>query len=217
MFKQRILLQLSVKGDIRFVSHHDLMRVLGRAARRAGLPVAMSEGFNPRQKISLLLARGVGVASESEFAEMDLDEWVSAGETARRLNDKLPEGLRVVSAHLGHPRERHRAVSIDYHVSCRGELTFAQHDAETLLGGPEVWVRRVRRKAGKPTRVRRVNIRPLIKSIHVDERSVDMSLMVSDQGTTRPEEVWEALGGNTESLLAECSVTRTDMKLSPPL
>ena len=67
MFKQRILAQLSIRGDIRFISHHDLMRVLGRAARRAGLPVAMSEGFNPRQKISVLLARPVGVASESEY------------------------------------------------------------------------------------------------------------------------------------------------------
>ncbi len=67
MFKQRILVQFSVRGDVRFVSHHDLMRVLGRAARRAGLPVAMSEGFNPRPRISLLLARGVGVASDAEL------------------------------------------------------------------------------------------------------------------------------------------------------
>jgi len=177
----------------------------------------MSEGFNPRQKISLLLARGVGVASESEFAELDLDEWMSAGEVARRLNENLPEGLHVERAVLGDPRERRRVVGIDYRVSCRCAPPFGPADVETLLAQPETHVRRERRKTGKPVRVRDVDIRPFIRSIRVAARSVEMSLAVTSDGTTRPEEIWEALGGTADTLLADCTVTRTAMQLSPPV
>ncbi len=175
----------------------------------------MSEGFNPRQKISLLLARGVGVASESEFAEIDLHEWTSAGDLARRLNEQLPEGLHVERAVLGHPRTRQRVVGIDYRVDCRGDVDVAEHDVRRLLDRTEVWVERVRKKSGAKGDVRRVDIRPFIKSVRVGERSVEMSLRVSDRGTTRPEEVWQALGLEPQTLLAGCTITRTRMELSP--
>ena len=202
MFKQRILVQLSVRGDIRFVSHHDLMRVLGRAARRAGLPVAMSEGFNPRQKISLLLARGVGVASESEFAEIDLSDWTGAGEVARRLNEQLPAGLHVERATLGHPRTRRRVVGIEYHVACRTPLGITGKHAGELLDRPEVWVERKSKKSASDRGPRRVNIRPFIRRVDVHEHAV--------------EEVWQALGLVPLTLLAEGTITRTAMELSPP-
>jgi len=215
MFKQRILIQLSVRGDIRFVSHHDLLRVLGRSVRRAGLPVAMSEGFNPRQKISLLLARGVGVASESEFAEIDLHEWTSVTDVARRLNEHLPEGLQVQRAVLGHPRSRQRVVGIDYRVDCRTDVGVTGEHVRRLFDCAEVWVERARKKSGAKGDLRRVNIRPFIKSVRVGGRSVEISLRVSDRGTTRPEEVWQALGLEAETLLAHCTITRTRMELSP--
>ncbi|NIO14153.1 MAG: DUF2344 domain-containing protein, partial [Planctomycetales bacterium] len=40
--KQNIRIRFSKQGDIRFISHHDLMRVYERALRRAELPIAMS-------------------------------------------------------------------------------------------------------------------------------------------------------------------------------
>lgn len=217
MFKQRILIQLSVRGDIRFVSHHDLMKTLGRAARRAGLSVAMSEGFNPRQKISLLLARGVGVASEAEYAEIDLDAWESVADVGRRLNEQLPEGLRVERAVLGQPRGRHRVVGIDYRVDCRSRPDVTNEQVEALLDSQEIWVERERRKSGTALGVRRVNIRPFIRSIRVGECRVEMSLEVSDRGTTRVEEVWKALGLEPETLLAQGTITRTAMDLSPSI
>jgi len=217
MFKQRVLLQISVRGDIRFVSHHDLMKVLGRAARRAGLSVARSEGFNPRQKISLLLARGVGVASESEYAEIDLVDWVSVGEFARRLNEKLPEGLRVERAVLANPHEHRQVVGIRYRVDSRGTVGVTNDAAQKLLDASEVWVERERKKKGSAATVRRVDIRPFLRGIRVDEHSLEISLEVTPGGTTRPEEVWEALGLRPETLLAACTITRTGMELSPAI
>jgi radical SAM-linked protein len=217
MFKQRVLLQISIKGDVRFVSHHDLMKVLGRAARRAALPVARSEGFNPRQKISLLLARGVGVASESEYAEIDLIDWLGVEEFARRLNEKLPEGLRVERAVVANPRERRQVVGIRYRVDSRTTVGVTQDAARELLDGAEVWIERARKKTGSAPSVRRVNIRPFLRDIRVGERRLEMSLEVTPAGTTRPEEVWKALGLDGATLLADGTITRTGMELFPAI
>ncbi len=215
MFKQRILVRFSVQGDVRFVSHHDLMRVLGRAARRAGLPVAMSEGFNPRPRISLLLARGVGVASECEFAEFDLSDWLSAGDFARRLGEQLPEGLRVEQAEVAHPNVRHRVTGIGYRVTFRSDAPVTEADARRLMDSREAIVERERKKSRGGSRCIGIDIRPLLRDLRVAGRSVEMSLVVTDAGsTTRVEEVWQALGLSPDALLADAVVTRTRMDIA---
>lgn len=215
MFKQRILAKVSVGGDVRFVSHHDLMKILGRAVRRAGLPVAMSEGFNPRLKISLLLARGVGVASQGEFAEFDLSDWVGAEEFARRLNARLPDGLRIDGAEVAKPTGHRQVAGIDYRVDCRRACPVTPADALRLLESREIPVDRERKKGGQAGGTRRVDIRPYIRDIRVGERSVEISLVVAEAGTTRVEEVWTALGLTPEMLHSDCTVTRTGMRLAP--
>ncbi|MHC4716562.1 MAG: TIGR03936 family radical SAM-associated protein, partial [Planctomycetota bacterium] len=62
----------TVTGDPRFLSHHDLMRLMARAAARAGMPLKHSAGFNPRPKLSLVLPRPVGVASRCELMAVQL-------------------------------------------------------------------------------------------------------------------------------------------------
>lgn len=214
MFKQRILVQFSVRGDVRFVSHHDLMRVLGRAARRAGMPVAMSEGFNPRPRISLLLARGVGVASDAEYAEFDLSEWVAVGEFARRLGEQLPEGLRIERAEVAHPNVRHTVTGIDYRVDFRSDVPVTESDARRVMASREVLVERDRKKSRGPRETRRIDIRPLLRALRVSGRSIEVSLAVTGTGTTRVDEVAQALGLDPETILADGSVTRTRMEVA---
>ncbi|MEK7852195.1 MAG: TIGR03936 family radical SAM-associated protein, partial [Planctomycetota bacterium] len=43
----KIRVRFTKLGDIRFISHHDLMKVFERAIRRANIPVSMTQGFNP--------------------------------------------------------------------------------------------------------------------------------------------------------------------------
>src|SRR5664279_3549687 len=95
MFRQRIRLRYSIGGDKRFLSHHDLMRLWHRALRRAGLPLRMSEGFHVRPRVSFALARGVGIASESEWLEFELADWVNPDTVYHKLAPQLPEGLAI--------------------------------------------------------------------------------------------------------------------------
>ena len=52
----KVRLRFAKRGDLRLVSHHDLMRCLERMLRRANLPMAYSQGFNPRPKVVFSLA-----------------------------------------------------------------------------------------------------------------------------------------------------------------
>ena len=80
-----VLLTFAVKGDLRFISHRDTVRMLTRALARSGLPVAYSQGFNPHAKISLLLPRPVGMATDGDLAVVLLREACDPEHIAARL------------------------------------------------------------------------------------------------------------------------------------
>ncbi len=93
----KLRLQITKDQDIRFISHLEYARTIERAIRRAGLPVAYSEGFNPHMKFSLASALGVGVVSKAEFVEIELAEPTSPLDAANALNDALPRGIQVLA------------------------------------------------------------------------------------------------------------------------
>ena len=67
----KLRMQITKDPEIRFISHLEYSRTISRAIRRAKLPAAYSEGFNPHLKFSLASALGVGVVSYTEFVEID--------------------------------------------------------------------------------------------------------------------------------------------------
>jgi len=114
LFRQRLRLGFRVVGDQRFLSHLDTMRLWERALRRAGLPLRMSEGFNPRPRISLPEPRSVGVASDAEILEFELADWVSPDAILAGLSRQVPEGIRIASLDLVRPSDKARPAAVVY-------------------------------------------------------------------------------------------------------
>lgn len=83
------------KDEMRFISHLDLNRTFARAFRRAELPIAYSEGFNPRPKLVFGLNLSIGTESECEILDTQFTNEVSFEEILNLLNNNLPKGLRV--------------------------------------------------------------------------------------------------------------------------
>ena len=69
----KILVRFSKAGKVRFTSHRDVARIWERALRRVALPVAYSEGFSPRPKVSYGLALPTGYESAGEYFDVELD------------------------------------------------------------------------------------------------------------------------------------------------
>ena len=85
----------SKTGDMRFISHLDLMRLFQRALRRANLPVAISQGFSPHLKISIARAMKLGIESDCEELTVNMSEAAAPGIIMQSLNDNLPVGVRI--------------------------------------------------------------------------------------------------------------------------
>lgn len=96
----KLRIKITKDAGIRFISHLEYVRTIERAIRRAKLPVAYSEGFNPHMKFSLASALGVGVTSEAEFVEIELAEEIDLPATMKKLAVNLPTGIRILAADL---------------------------------------------------------------------------------------------------------------------
>jgi radical SAM-linked protein len=95
---QKLKAVFSKTGDMRFISHLDLMRLFHRASRRAGLPAVITKGFSPRIKMSVAKALKLGVESRSEEAVFYMDSKLEPQSFADAINAKLPDGVQVMSA-----------------------------------------------------------------------------------------------------------------------
>jgi len=80
---------------MKYISHLDLMRTFTRAMRRAGLPLKITEGFNPHPKLSIKRALKLGLESENEEASIVLNEFVNPQEFKDILQKNLPQGIEI--------------------------------------------------------------------------------------------------------------------------
>src|SRR3954449_8625952 len=95
---QRLRVRYAKRGPLRFTSHRDFARAFERAVRRAGVPIAYSQGFTPHPKISYASAAPTGVASEAEYLEIGLQAEVDPAALRAALDAALSPGLDVLDA-----------------------------------------------------------------------------------------------------------------------
>ena len=106
MVRQRVLIRFSKQGDLRLIGHRDLVRLLERLFRRAGLRLGMSEGFHPKPRMSFPSALAVGIEGLDEVMELELAESYPGEELLRRLETQAVTGLGFRSVEVLPPRAR---------------------------------------------------------------------------------------------------------------
>ena len=207
MVKQRLRFRFEKRGEISLISHHDLMRLLERAVRRAGLPIAMTEGFNPRPRMSFTIALSVGVEGLREVFDMDLADWTHPAEVQRRLNEQLPAGLRMTECRPIAPRDTAQVSSVVYEVELAGPLP-AGFSPEALLQATEL--RTVRTREGQQ---KELDIRPYLLDVRAVGQRLVLQLKVTPSGSARPEEVVAALAALAKAAISAAKTTRTHVNI----
>lgn len=152
-------------GTAVYISHLDLMRLFQRSFKRAGLPLTHTRGFNPRPSVSIALPLSLGVESNCELLDFDLEgEPVSCGEIKERLNQHLTEGVRILEVYDNAAKLKHLA-----YLSCDVIMEYdsaVPPDAEArireLFLKPEIIVE----KKGK-NGIAEQNIAPMIREIEI--------------------------------------------------
>lgn len=196
----RLRMCLSKDEAIRFVSHLEYAKALERALRRAKLPAAYSEGFNPHMKLSLASALAVGTTSRCEYAEVELTEKRPLTELTAGVAAALPPGMRLVQAILVEgPMPKLMAVvaGAAYEVTLPfdGDEILLQQQIEAFLAMPSFPYEK-RSPKGKATK--QLDLRVLIRQLRVavvenGQLCIALQVAMPPAGTIKPLEALQAL------------------------
>lgn len=112
------------QGAVRFISHRDTERMWRRTLRRAGIPLLLSRGFSPKEKIEMCYPLPVGVESVCEDIVISLSAPMAAAEIRTRLAACLPEGFSVVDVSARESADSlfHRTAGLTYEAAGRSFL-----------------------------------------------------------------------------------------------
>lgn len=173
---RRMLLKKT--GTAIWMSHLDLMRLMQRAFRRAGVLLHHSQGYSPRAYVSMLLPLSVGVESGCEIMEYELDAELTV--TPAEINAVLPEGVRVLAVYES-ARKGKLLTRLSAELTLEYDAGVPEHAAEAidaLLSCPTLPVEK-RSKRGTAE----VDISPMLFSHAVTEGEgcLTLSCVVSAQ------------------------------------
>jgi radical SAM-linked protein len=195
----RMRITFAKTDAMRFIGHLDLHRAWERSFRRAGLPLAYSQGFNPRPRLNLASALPLGFTSRAEVIDAWLEENILPETVAQALEGALPPGIKVVhieNVALRAPTLQAELEASEFLITFLdpvGDLSGRVHD---LLAAQRLPRRR---------RKKEYDLRPLILSVKLicPGQSTDVSpdnpqllviLSAREGATGRPEELVEVMG-----------------------
>jgi radical SAM-linked protein len=181
------IIRFKIGGLVRYLSHAETMRVFQRACVRADVPVAFSEGFNPHQKMSLILPRSVGIESDDEILCLVIREnaTIDVESLKAGLKDELPEGIGIVSVEIRRSEDAPVPESAKYRIRLRGDKKPAQ-EIEKILASEMILIART---SGEGTKTKSIDVRPFIKSIDAGTSDIMVECAVSTAGTIRIGEI----------------------------
>jgi radical SAM-linked protein len=198
-------------GDLRLVSHHDLMRCFERMLRRAALPFRSTSGFHPKPRLVFALSLPLGVVGCHEVAELELEQAIEPLEIHARLARQAPDGLEILEVRRVDPKAGAHVRRATYRIALPADRCAGLSERiGTLLAADHSWVERTR------PRCRRYDLRPYLDQIRLEPDALEMGLLVTPTGGARAEEVLQLLGLD-DLLSCGAVLERTGLELQDEL
>ncbi len=201
----RLRIRFSKNELMRFTGHLDLHRAWERIIRRAGLPLAYTQGFSPHPRINLASALPLGFTSEAELVDVWLEEELGLDEVAGALQRAIPPGIQIMEIQGVSERLPSLQSSLE---SSEFVVIFLEDQPQLGAQVQRLW------EADSLPRTRRnkpYDLRGLIHALEVLPAGADgfprlrMLLSAQEGATGRPEEVLDCMGIPIEA----CRVHRT--------
>lgn len=192
----RLRITFAKTDAMRFTSHLDLHRTWERTMRRAGLPLAYSQGFNPHPKINLASALPLGFTGEGEVVDIWLEQDLPVDEIETRLEQAAPPGVqisRIQAIDERTPTLQTELEASEFTVIFLDPVQELDERLEELLAAESL----MRERRGKT-----YDLRPLIRVLHrlpddeTGQARLFARLTAHEGATGRPEEVISALGAS---------------------
>ena len=213
----KLRMQITKEAGIRFVSHLEYTRTIERAIRRAKLPVAYSEGFNPHIKFSLASALGVGITSQAEFVEIELAKEIDITAAMEKLTEALPMGIHIQAADVVDsktPKLMAIAGGADYYVripcleDCQEQLQRFNSTDSVLFQKP------IPKGRGK---TKEIQVKDFIKKVEYEYSNNELELRfackITQTGSMKATELLKILRDQffVPLVLEQADIQRTDL------
>jgi len=194
-----VAIRFAIEDDLRFIAHHDTMRMFERALSRAQLPIKYSAGFNPRPKLSLPIPRAVGIASEAELLLVEFAQPIEPHEVRQRLSAQMPGGVKLVEAWRMEQKRSPRPMEVGYILDLPAEQ--AEKTAAALAQLLKAETFSIERSRSASHRPQTVDLRIFLADASLDACRLQWVFYVTPQGSARPAEMLSAIGLDPEEYL----------------
>ena len=189
----RVRIRFSKTGALVYIGHLDVMRYFQKLFRRAGIPVAYSEGFSPHQILSFTPPLPLGMESFGEYADVELTDTISTNEAMKRLAaESVPEITIMSFKALGYGCEKAMAAvrAAKYSVTFNSDYDMSkiENAAQTLMAKNEHFVVKKTKKSENS-----INLRPLIHELTVSGNELIMTVSSGSTDNIKPELVLGAI------------------------
>ena len=192
----RLRITFAKVGPLRYTGHLDLHRLWERAARRAELPLAYSQGFHPQPKLAIASALPLGFSSRCEVLDMRLEHMIPLEGLREKLQQTLPTGIQVTNVESVDeklPALQTLVASAEYQVTLTDSSPSPRVDGAELkrrIDSVMATESIIRERRG-----RTYDLRPLIEMLQLEpDGKIFMRLAAREGATGRPEEVLDVLG-----------------------
>ena len=147
--KLKYRLKFIKTGNVRFIGHLDLMSLFNMAIKRASIPIAYSEGFNPHQLLSFALPLSLGYHSNGEYLDLSLTEAYDCKKLVDSLNAAMPDGIKITTAaHMPDSAKSSASIisSCDYSVILPSEFKIPTSIAKDFIAQKEIIITKKTKK-----------------------------------------------------------------------
>lgn len=200
----KVRIKFSKHGAIKFIGHLDVMRFFQKAMRRAGVDIAYTGGFSPHQIMSFAAPLGVGLESNGEYMDVELNSMISSRDLVDKLNQASVDGIRILSAKVLPDNAGNAMASVaaaEYTVRFR-EGREPGFDYKTELASFYTSKHILVSKETKKNTLE-IDLKPGIYKLDIVEDTIHMLVDASSSGNIKPSMVVDAFMDACGEKLAE--------------
>lgn len=215
--KIKVRIKFSKHGALKFIGHLDIMRYFQKVFRRSGIDIAYTEGFSPHPVMSFAAPLGVGLESDGEYLDVELNAMESNEDIRARMNEQMAEGMEVLSVTVLPEKSGSAMAAVaaaGYYISFRNDFEPPQgwrKAIEEFLGQDRIMVEKQTKKS-----VLEIDLKPAIYDFRVSsyqgKNCLYLMVDASSSGNIKPAMVMEALFGRLGRpfILSEVGIARED-------
>lgn len=194
----KVRVKFSKHGALKFIGHLDIMRYFQKAFRRSDIDIAYTGGFSPHQVMSFAAPLGVGLESDGEYMDVELNAMESTEEIKARLNEQMAEGMEVLSVTVLPEKSGSAMAAVaaaGYYIAFRDGFSPAlgwQRAVDSFLEKERIAVTKQTKKS-----VQEIDLKPAIYDLRASsyrgEECLYLLVDASSAGNIKPAMVVEAL------------------------